>query len=54
MKYIIKLDIPEVKCCFDCPLCYDDLYCSARSDGEYIKLNCDEKPENCPLNEVIE
>ena len=50
ITYRIKVSYDEpVEGCFNCPFCYDDLYCVATSDGEKTLYPTVTMPERCPL-----
>ena len=54
-KYVLKIDrFDKITGCYDCPLCYDDLYCTAKSDNTPVIHPKDYRPDNCPLKEVNE
>lgn len=54
-KYIINIEFnTPIESCAECPLCYDDLYCTAKGDNNDNKIDYAKRPDNCPLKEVNE
>lgn len=49
---MVQIDMEMPRSCYDCPCCYDLIYCNLSQCGVDQETAHEKRPDWCPLKEV--